>query len=59
MFGVSPMKDGSEGPYSDYRHLELQGKLLRPVAVKASRVELASVAISRAAPFFGSVSVGD
>ena len=41
MFGVSPFKDRREGPYSDYRHLELKGKLLRPASVKTSRVEIA------------------
>lgn len=39
MFGVSPLKD-REGPYSDYRHLQLRGKLLRPAAIKAHEVEL-------------------
>lgn len=40
MFGVNPRKDSDEGPYSDYRHLELRGKLLRPASVKASEVEI-------------------
>ena len=41
IFGVSPFKDKREGPYSDYRHLELRGRLLRPARVKATTVEIA------------------
>jgi hypothetical protein len=37
---VNPRKDSDDGPYSDYRHLELRGKLLRPGSVKAGEVEI-------------------
>lgn len=38
-FGVNLMKDREEF-YSDYRHLHLMGKLLRPASVKAETVKL-------------------
>ena len=38
-FGMSNMRD-LEGPYMDYRHVELTGKLLRPATVNASSVEI-------------------
>lgn len=38
-FGVSNMPEHN-GPYDDYRHLVLFGKLLRPSKVKAESVEL-------------------
>ena len=38
-FGVSNMPERN-GPYDDYRHLVLYGKLLRPSKVKAESVEL-------------------
>ncbi len=37
-FGVNPTKYG-DGPYSDYRHLQLRGNLLRPTKVKALDVD--------------------
>ena len=40
MFGVSPRRDIDRGPYSDYRHLHLYGKLLRPTKLKAEKVEV-------------------
>jgi hypothetical protein len=39
MFGVSPRRD-MDGPYSDYRHLDLRGRLLRPTRIKADEVKL-------------------
>jgi len=38
-FGVSNMPE-CEGPYDDYRHLNLRGKLLRPSRLKCETVEL-------------------
>jgi hypothetical protein len=38
-FGVNTMKDRDD-PYSDFRHLELHGTLLRPSKVKADEVEV-------------------
>jgi hypothetical protein len=40
VFGVNAMPE-RDGPYSDYRHLQLWGNLLRPKRVKAQEVELA------------------
>jgi len=39
MFGISPRRD-MDGPYSDYRHLNLRGRLVHPTQVKAREVEL-------------------
>lgn len=39
-FGVNPSRKHFPEPYSDYRHLEVNGRLLRPKAVKA---EIASL----------------
>lgn len=39
MFGVSPRRD-MDGPYSDYRHLNLSGKLVHPAHIKAQEVEI-------------------
>lgn len=39
MFGVSPRRD-MDGPYSDYRHLTLSGKLIHPWGVKAHEAEI-------------------
>lgn len=40
MFGVSNARNIDHGPYSDYRHLHLYGKLLRPANLKTASVEL-------------------
>lgn len=40
MFGVSPTRDIDRGPYSDYRHVDLRGKLLQPAKTKAERAEV-------------------
>jgi len=39
MFGVNQRPD-RDGPYSDYRHLNLRGNLLYPARVKAREVEV-------------------
>ncbi|WP_442753299.1 hypothetical protein ACNHKD_09795 [Methylocystis sp. JAN1] len=39
MFGISPRRD-MDGPYSDYRHLNLRGRLVHPPQVKAHEVEI-------------------
>lgn len=39
MFGVNQRPD-RDGPYSDYRHLNLRGSLLYPARVKAREVEV-------------------
>ena len=39
MFGISPRRD-MDGPYSDYRHLNLRGRLVNPPQVKAHEVEI-------------------
>lgn len=38
-FGVSNMPERN-GPYDDYRHLNLRGRLLRPAKLKCEKVEL-------------------
>jgi hypothetical protein len=38
-FGVNTMKDRGD-PYLDFRHLEVQGKLLRPSKIKVDEVEV-------------------
>lgn len=40
MFGVSNVRNIDHGPYSDYRHLHLYGKLLRPANLKTGSVEV-------------------
>ncbi|MEN5247277.1 hypothetical protein [Brucella pseudintermedia] len=39
MFGANVAID-RDGPYSDYRHLQLRGTMLRPAKIKAETVEL-------------------
>ena len=39
-FGVGWRRDIDRGPYSDYRHLAVKGKLLRPSTIKADGAEL-------------------
>jgi len=39
MFGANPSKKDID-PYSDYRHLQIRGTLLRPSKVKADEIEL-------------------
>lgn len=39
-FGVGWRRDIDRGPYSDYRHLVVKGKLQRPSGIKADGAEL-------------------
>jgi hypothetical protein len=40
MFGVAINTAWSDGPYDDFRHLEISGKLLRPTSINAGTVEI-------------------
>ena len=40
MFGVSNAPDISGGPYDDYRHLKIEGRLIRPSRLRDRSVEL-------------------
>lgn len=43
-FGVEWRKDSAD-PYSDYRHLKLRGKMIRPLETKANGAEAAIVLV--------------
>jgi hypothetical protein len=40
MFGLGIKTPWSNGPYDDFRHLEISGKLLRPTSINAGTVKI-------------------
>jgi hypothetical protein len=46
-FGVSNMPERN-GPYDDYRHLNLRGRLLRPAQIQVRRSQAMNLSVKRA-----------